>query len=216
MQNKDIKNYIENINNEFHELHGGSLVRLDTGEVFTRVEFEKYAKLKIEKYVVDNLQEIKIASATSIGVIPEQNILNKRSKKKNNRKIKSRYDGGDFNIVYREKLKDVCDLKLDKTEKLVYYTIRDFITYPQNCILVNEEIPLPKDLEPITGLEEKTIRLTLKSLEQKGLVKLVRAGRRHLIYVNPMYYASGKDLDIETLKLFNLVQCDDEKVESYL
>lgn len=107
-------------------------------------------------------------------------------------------------------------MKLDKTEKLVYYTIRDFITYPQNCVLINEEIPLPKDLEPITGLEEKTIRATLKSLEKKELVKLVRAGRRHLIYVNPQYYASGKELDIETLRLFNLVQCDDNKIDSYL
>lgn len=164
MQNKEIKHYIENINNEFHELHGGSLVKLDSGEIFTRTEFEKYAKKKIEKYVVDNLQEIKKISVASIGIIPEQNLINKRSKKKNNSKLKSKYDGGDFNIVYRDRVKDVFKLKLDKTEKLVYYSIRDFITYPQNCIMINEQIPLPKDLEPITGLEEKTIRLTLKSL----------------------------------------------------
>ena len=216
MQNEEIKNYIENINNEFHELHGGSLVKLDSGEIFTRTEFEKYARKKIEKYASNNLQEIKKLSVKSLGIVPEQNLINKRSKKKSNFKTKSRYDGGDFNIVYRDKVKDVYELKLDKTEKLVYYTIRDFITYPQNCVLINGEIPLPKELEPVTGLEEKTIRLTLKLLEEKGLLKQVRVGRRHLIYVNPEYYASGKELDVETLRLFNIVQCDDEKVESYL
>jgi len=120
------------------------------------------------------------------------------------------------NLVYRDSLNKLLELKLDKTEKLVYYTIRDFITYPQNCVLINGEIPLPKELELVTGLEEKTIRLTLKLLEEKGLLKQVRVGRRHLIYVNPEYYASGKELDVETLRMFNIVQCDDEKVESYL
>lgn len=100
MQIEEIKYYIQSINNEFHEIHGGSLVKLDTGEMFTRTEFEKYAKKKIEKYVSDNLQSIKRTSANELGVMPEQNLFNKRSVRKTKNKTKSKYDGGDFNIVY--------------------------------------------------------------------------------------------------------------------
>ena len=45
---------------------------------------------------------------------------------------------------------------------------------------------------------------------------MVQCGHKKSIYVNPQYTASGKDLDIETLQLFNLIECDEEKVNSYL
>ena len=45
---------------------------------------------------------------------------------------------------------------------------------------------------------------------------MVQVGHSKAIYVNPKYCATGKDLDIDTLKLFDLLECDDEKINSYL
>ena len=43
-----------------------------------------------------------------------------------------------------------------------------------------------------------------------------QCGYKKSIVINPEYYATGKELDIDTLKLFNLVECDEEKVNNYL
>jgi DNA-binding transcriptional ArsR family regulator len=72
------------------------------------------------------------------------------------------------------------------------------------------------ELEPIIGLSERSIRESLKSLEEKGLIKLIQSGHRKAIYINPSYYATGKDLDSDTLQMFSLIKCDDEKVNEYL
>lgn len=214
MQN--INEYIQSINNEFESLVGGSYVKIDTGEIFTETEVKKYAQRKIEKYVSDNLQDIKKETYKNFEVMPEQNLYNKRSPKKKSKKTKSKYDGGEFNIVYRNKIKDVLTMKLNTTEKLIYYVLRDFIAYPTNCLLINGEVPTREELEPIIGIKERSIRKALNSLEEKGLLKQVQYGHRKAIYFNPEYYASGKELDIDVLKMFNIVQCDNEKVESYL
>lgn len=120
------------------------------------------------------------------------------------------------NLVFRDSLNKLLDMKLNTTERLTYYVLRDFITYPTNCLLINGEVPTRKELEPIIGIKERSIRKALNSLEDKGLLKQVQYGHRKAIYFNPEYYASGKELDIDVLKMFNIVQCDNKKVESYL
>lgn len=211
---RGIKEYIESVNKEFIEVIGGSFVRVDTGEIFNLVEVQKYVQKKMEKYTKRNLDEIKHHTFESMGVEPDQLLVKRKEKKHKNNK--SRFEGGEFNIVYREKIEGVISLKLEVNEKLVYYVLRDFIAYPSNCVMINEEIPTFEQLEPIIGLKERTIRKALKSLEVKGLIKLRQSGHRKAIYVNPSYYASGKDLNIDVLEMFDLVQCDNGKVDSYL
>jgi DNA-binding transcriptional ArsR family regulator len=65
-------------------------------------------------------------------------------------------------------------------------------------------------------MSDRNLRRYLKVLEDKNLIKFVQCGFKKAIVVNPEYYATGKDLDLETLKLFGLIECDDEKIESYL
>lgn len=213
-----IENYIGELNKEFVEVVGGSFVSAKTGEIFTSTEVQKYVKRKIEEYNVKYLEDVKRKSMKAFDLIPEQNLINKRSTEKHNKRInqKQRYDGGDFNMVYRNSLKGVMKMKLENNERLVYYTLRDFINYPTNSIMINDEIPKIEDLESIVGLKERTIRKSLKSLEEKELFKLVQSGHRKAIFVNPVYYASGKEINIETLHMFDLVECDDNKVEDYL
>lgn len=177
------------LHNYFNSLHFG-------GEWFTLSdEIEKY----ITKNCIMDLNE---------NIVGRNNI---------NNEIKLLpYEGGDFNIVYRNKIEGVNNMKLNNNEKLVFYVLRDFAQYPTNCIVIKDSIPAMKDLEPIIGLNEKTIRRSLKSLEEKTLVKLVQYGHRKSIYINPEYYATGKDLDIKTLQLFDLIDCDDEKINDYI
>lgn len=220
MQNKDISELIKEINKEFVEVVGGSYVNKH-GEIFTQTEVQKYVKRKIEKFTSEYMYEIKKQSVSNFDILPEQHLVNERSAKKHNenkrKNPKTHYENGkDFNITYRNGLKDVDAMKLEANEKLTYYTLRDYITYPSNSVMFNDEIPTFTELEPIVSLKERTIRKCLKSLEDKGLIKLVQSGKRKAIYVNPKYYASGKELSIETLAMFGLVECDDEKVESYL
>jgi hypothetical protein len=148
------------------------------------------------------------------GVRTDQRIVNGRSKKK---KLKNRdtYDGGNFNIVYENKLEEVVNMKLNNNEKLVYYVLRDYAQYPTNCVIIKNHVPAMIELEPIVGLSERSIRDSLKSLDEKGLIKLVQSGHKKAIYINPEYYATGKDLDTDTLQIFGLIDCDDEKVDKY-
>lgn len=212
---QDIKEYVNKLNNEFVEVVGGSYVRVDTGEIFTKTEVQKYVQLQLENYTNKNLEKIKQTSFKSLGVMPDQIIIKRKTKEKH-KNNKDKYDGGDFNIVYRNKILEVHDMKLEVNEKLVYYVLRDFIAYPSNCIMINEQIPTFTELENVIGLKERTIRKVIKSLEEKGLFKLMQSGHRKAIYVNPIYYASGKELNIETLEIFGLVECDSRKVESYI
>jgi hypothetical protein len=213
----EITKYISELNKEFVEVVGGSFVKTDTGEIFTKTEVQKYVQRKLEKYSSKILETVKKESFKSFEAIPDQQLINNRSKDNLKRiKTKDRYDGGEFNIVYRNKINEVINMKLDTNEKLVYFTLRDFITYPSNCILINDEVPTFPQLENIVGLKERSIRKSIKSLEEKGLVKLQQSGHRKAVYVNPSYYASGKDLNIEVLQMFDLVECDENKINSYL
>jgi hypothetical protein len=212
----DIDKFIDELNKEFKEVIGGSYVKVETGEIFTKAEVQKYVQKKLEIYSAKHLETVKKSSFESFGTMPDQQLFNKRSKGNSRMKTKDRYDGGNFNMVYRNKIDEVVNMKLDINEKLVYFTLRDFIVHPTNCILINDEVPTFPQLENIVGLKERSIRKAIKSLEEKGLVKLKQSGHRKAIYVNPSYYASGKDFNTEVLQMFGLVECDDEKVNSYL
>lgn len=120
------------------------------------------------------------------------------------------------NIVFRDKIRDICNMQLDKNEKLVYYVLRDFVQHPSNCVMINGEVPKFKELEGLISLTERKIRDCLKSLEVKNLLKLVQSGHRKAIYINPEYYATGKELNITTLALFGLVEIDQEKINGYI
>lgn len=213
-----INQLVEEINKEFVEVVGGSFINTMTGEVFTGAEVRKYVQRKIEQYNIEHMKQVSLTALKEFDIAPDQHITNKRSnenlKKKKN--LKSTYDGGQFNMTYRNRLEVMSNMKLDNNEKLVYYVLRDFIAYPSNSVVIREETPRFVDLEEIVGLKERTIRKALKSLEERGVIKLKQDGYRKSIVVNPEYYASGKDLNTETLQMFGLVECDDDKVESYL
>jgi len=214
---EDLINLVNGINSEFEEMIGGTYVRLDTGELFTQPEVDKYVSRRLEEFTKSQLAEVKNVGVEMFGVESDQLLINKRSKKPKT-KTKARLDNGDFNIVYKNQniIMELIKMQLEINEKLVYYVLRDFVSYPSNNILINGEVPTMLDLEPLIGLKERTIRKALKGLEGKGLVKLMKAGVRKCIFFNPFYYASGKDLQIETLKMFKLLAYNEDKVEEYI
>jgi len=215
MQEIEISDYIKELNSQFIEAIGGSYCKISTGELFTQTEVNKYVKLKIEEY-----NTLYIASVRSIadkeGINLDQHLINNRSKKKTNKKLKERYDGGEFNMVYRERLGDIMALKLNATEKGVWYSLGELCTYPTNTVMIGGNIPSFEDIAVYIGMSERNLRRYLKILEDKNLMKMSQCGYKKSIVINPEYYATGKELDIDTLKLFDLVECDDDKINENL
>ena len=117
---------------------------------------------------------------------------------------------------YFKKYNKKHDEKLTLVEKGFYSWVCDFVSYPTNCVIINDQVPTIETLTNIIGIKERALRGHLKTLESKGLIKLVQFGHKKAIYVNPRYYASGKDLDIETLRMFDLIECDENKINSYI
>lgn len=213
---EQIRNFICEIDNDFQELQGNTFVYLETGEFFTKVEHDKYIQKQLEEYKMKMLSIVNIISEDEKNIKNEQILINKRSKKPKKTKLREKYEGGNFNIVYTERLEEIQRMKLTNNEKLVFYVLRDFVQFPTNCVVIRDEIPSIKSLEPIIGLTERSIIDVLKSLENKRLLKRIQHGHKKAIYFNPEYYASGKELEIETLKMFDLLEYDENKVDEYI
>ena len=212
---EDLKNYIEELNKMFMEITGGSYCNISTGEIFTQTEVKKFIGLKIEEFNIQRQAEVNLI-AREQGIELDQKLINKRSKTKKGKKLKEHYDGGEFNMVYRKELENKMALKLTLVEKGFYSWLCDFVSYPTNCVMINEQIPTIELLTNIIGIKERALRGHLKTLQVKGLIKLIQFGHKKAIYINPRYYASGKDLDIETLRMFDLIEYDEDKIKSYI
>jgi len=193
----EMQDFINELNSQFVPAIGGSYVAIKTGEMFTQESLQEHVKEKVEAFNIERFKESVIC-----GVSLDQVLKKKKPPRK---EAKSNYDGGDFNMVYRFKLEELINMQLEVNEKLVYYILRDFTVFPSNSIMINGQVPTFEELEPIIGLKERTIRKAVKSLENKGLFKLKQSGHKKVIYVNPSYYATGKNLDINTVKMFDLM-----------
>lgn len=211
MQN-ELKDYIANLNEEFIETHCG-FANVSTGEIFTKTEVQKYLQKKIEEFNTLRNAEVSFVAREN-GIELEQRLVTKKSKPKT-RKLKDRYDGGDFNMVYRERLGDNV-VKLSATEKGVWYSLGELATYPTNTVMIKGEVPNLEQVADYVGMSERNLRRYITKLCEMNLIKVTQCGYKKAIVINPEYYATGKDLDIETLRLFNIVECDEEKIESYL
>ena len=212
---EDLRKYIGSLNESFVEIAGGSYCYISTGEIFTNSEVKKLIASKIEKFNLERQSEVNLIAREN-GIELDQLLVNKRSKAKKSKKVKEHYDGGEFNMVYRKELENKMALKLTLVEKGFYSWICDFVSYPTNCVIINDQVPTIETLTNIIGIKERALRGHLKTLESKGLIKLVQFGHKKAIYINPRYYASGKDLDIETLRMFYLIECDENKINSYI
>jgi hypothetical protein len=215
----NLRDYILELNTGFQEVTGGSFVKLSTGEMFTKTEVQKYIQIQLEDFNLKIQESIKETVKKESDIELDQRLINNRSKKPSKKKInnRSRHENGEkFNIVYENGLEAIRNMKLNNNERLTYLSLRDYVQYPTNCIVINNHIPSMIELEPIVGLSERAIRDCLKSLDTKGLIKLVQSGHRKAIYVNPDYYTSGKELDNDTLIMFGLLECDEDKINDYI
>lgn len=209
-----LREYIENLKSQFVQMTDSNYCNLTTGEVFTLAEVNRYMTKKVEEFNKIVMSELN-NEALDNGIEVGQRLINKRSKKKNS-KHKERYDRGDFNIIYREEMKNFMALKLTLIEEGVFSRLCKFLNYPTNCVMVNGNIPSIDILMNVMDLKERALRGHLKTLEEKGVIKLVQSGHKKAIYINPQYCSTGKDLDFDTLQMFDLVECDDRKVKEYL
>ena len=211
----EFKEYIENLKSQFTESGTGTFWNINTGEEFTQAECNKFMKIKVEDYKLSVFAEMNIEASKS-DIETDQIVINKRSKKPKSKKQKERYEGGDFNMVYRERMSDIMAIKLTLSERGAYSILRDLAVYPSNSVIINGEVPSTEQLCTILGIKERAFRGYVKKFQDNNIIKLVQSGHKKVIYINPEYYATGKDLSIDVLKMFNLIVCDDDKVNSYL
>jgi len=132
---QDLRNFIQEINNEFQPIVGDSFIKIEGGELFSKSEVKKYVQRKLEIFNAKTLQHNNDAAVKEFGIDVTQRLINEKSKtpKRNHEANKAEYDGTGklgFNIVYRERLEELSNMKLDKNEKLVYYVLRDFVQHP--------------------------------------------------------------------------------------
>jgi predicted transcriptional regulator len=187
--------YIQSLFQEFQSMPGGAYIHHLTGEICTQDEMNQYVAIKFQKKLnKDYKTPAEYGIELDVALVKAKKTVIK----------KHNFDGGEFNMAYRFKMEGLIKMQLDIHEKVVFYVLRDFITYPSNAIQINDKIPSFPELETIVGFKERTIRKALKSLEDKGLVKLVQSGHKKAIYVNPSYYAGGKDVCPDTLAMFGL------------
>lgn len=212
---EELRKYIEELKGQFIQMTDNNYCNLTTGEIFTITEVNKYMTLQIEEFNKQRNAEVSYMAREN-GIEIDQRIVNTRSKKAKKGKCKERYDKGDFNMLYREEMENFMALKLTLAEEGFFIRLCRFLHYPSNSVMVKGEIPSIEFFVTIMGLKERQIRTYFKSLESKGVIGMVNSGHKKVVYINPNYCASGKDLDIETLKLFNLTDCNDNKIEDYL
>lgn len=214
--NKIVREYIYQLESNFQEIQGGSFVDISTGEIITRSEHDKIIQINLEGFKCKILAEANQTALNEFGIENTQKLTNSRNRKKKSNNTREKYDNGEFNIVYRNRIEGILKMKLNSNEKLVYYVLRDFIQYPTNFVIIADSLPTTKQLEKVIGLSEKSIISALKGLENKNLIKRKQVGHKKAIAVNPEYYASGKDLDIDTLAMFGLVNVREDVVDTYL
>ena len=213
---KRVREYVYEIEKDFQEIQGGSFVDLRTGEIITKSEHDKIIQLKLENFKCKMLSETNQTIFNEFGIENTQALTNKKTSKKKQVKTRDRHDNGEFNIVYRNKVEEILKMKLSSNEKLVYYILRDFVQYPTNFVVIADTLPTTKQLEKLVGLSEKSIIGALKSLEDKKIIKRKQVGHKKAIDVNPDYYASGKDLEVDTLAMFGLIEVREDIIDTYL
>lgn len=212
-----LEEYINKLNSEFIPIIDGSFARKDTGELFTSQEVKQYINKKLELYNIHSQEELKRIENDN-GFYIEQNIYNsssKNKKKRFNSRPKEKYDGGEFNMVYRDKIPKLNEM-LNFSEKGVWYSLCELASYPSNCALIDGEVPTYKQIADYIGMSERNLRRYIKTFEEDGLIKSDTVGFRKALFINPQYYVTGKELDLKTLKLFGLVVCDENKVNNYI
>ena len=78
---EELRKYIEDLKGKFVKMTDTNYCYLETGEVFTEAEVNKYITVKVEEYNVNVLGKLKHEAFTN-GVEVGQRIVNKRSRKK--------------------------------------------------------------------------------------------------------------------------------------
>lgn len=209
----EFKELAESLKERFAILPAGNFVDCETGEYLSKDEVDKIQENIIEDYKVNLFGDINAISANVLELENKQRLINKKSKtQKKDDKLKVQYKSGfEFNKVFRDMISKENYMELDKHEKLVYFVLRDFVTNPDNCVMIDGLIPTIDEMRKIVGLSKTVFINSLKSLEEKGLIiRKFENVRRKLIYYHPDYYTGGWISD-STLEIFGLERVKEDK-----
>jgi len=131
--------------------------------------------------------------------------------------LKNKYIPRQYSKIFHDKWKEIILNKtLTQMDKTVFILLCGLITYPSNSIQLNGEILTVRQLSKLLNISDKPFGKSLINLENIQLIKRETLNGRHKIYINPNYCTSGRKIDNKTLKMFGLLDYDEEKVKEYI
>lgn len=195
---EDVKRIVDSI----VKIDENIYVDIDTSEMYeTQDDYEKAVSKKIALFMYKTKEEI--SKATKEYHKNFEDIIGMKNK---NSKVPKK-ETALFNVAIREAIMMKHEIGLDKWDKLVFYVLCDLISFPSNMVVLNDDVPLLKDLEPILDMKERKISECLKNLESRKLIIRKYIGVKRAIFVNPYIYRGSVSMDKitpSTIKLFSI------------
>jgi hypothetical protein len=108
-----------------------------------------------------------------------------------------------FNKIFESSMKDLFeDKNLDVYSLAFLGRFTPYIVFPQNYLVLENEFPTIEKIGEILKIKRQKVNEILKELEYLEIIKRVKRGRNNIIFFNPFLYASGLDIEIATIQLF--------------
>jgi predicted GIY-YIG superfamily endonuclease len=111
-------------------------------------------------------------------------------------------DNKNVNIVPKERILDIHKLNLSISDKGFYYMLRELVD-ENNRVVLDEKPISQSDIGDIFGYSDrKSIYTHLYNLQEVGLLKMIKEGKKNIIYINPLYYLGSLHITDTVINLF--------------
>ena len=180
------------------------IIDITTGEVIRKESFAEKQKEDFEK-TRRVMQEL--------GIEQQYNLtsISKDKDEYKNLLIKKNYT---FNKVFRTEMRKLMrnkEFKLSLGAKGFIAHYQNFLLFPENSILVENERPTIESMKEDLGVGTNKIHNILKELEQYEIIKRVMLGNKFIIYFNPFIICGGY-VTSETYDMFKKSRWSNESL----
>ena len=176
--------------------YGEEWVHKETGEVFTQ---KRLIEINDKKAFEANTNYIKNTIEHDL----DRNYkMNKVSEKESTKMTVK--EGYKFNMIHRTDMKELflSDV-LSNQDKQFIGVLSPFISFPDNCIKINNEYLTLEQLGKFVGISKNMITKVIKNLEVNELIKVVKGGKNPpVIYFNPFLISAGREVERDTYMMF--------------
>ena len=106
-------------------------------------------------------------------------------------------------IVRTDTQKLILNKQINKNEGHMLFVLGSFLSKYDNSVKLKGKYPSIEEIKEITGFGNNVCYKTLKTLEEKNLIKRKNINKNNIIYLNPYYIRYRNAVDKNIYKLFN-------------